>query len=185
MPELVVSHLSCRRHGQQILQLTNFVVRGGELVILLGPNGVGKSTFRGILGLVKAQTGTVMLDGSDVLRMPSVERSRSIAYLPQAKQLAWPLRVRDVVSLGRYPHTGARGALAQADWSIVGEALEDCNLEDLADRRVDRQSGCELASVHFARALSTQAKIIDADEPTDLLIHGGLCVHEYYQELRD
>ena len=170
MPELVVSHLSCRRHGHQILKLTNFAVRGGELVILLGPNGVGKSTLiQAFLGLVKAQTGTVMLDGCDVLRMPSVERSRSIAYLPQAKQLAWPLRVRDAVSLGRYPHTGARGALAQADWSIVREALEDCDLEDLADRRVDRLSGGELARVHVARAFSTHAKIIVADEPTGSL----------------
>ena len=170
MPELEVSHLSCRRHGQQILQLTNFAVRGGELVILLGPNGVGKSTLvQASLGLVKAQTGTVMLDGCDVLCMPPVERSRSIAYLPQAKQLAWPLRVRDAVSLGRYPHTGARGALAQADWIIVGEALEDCDLEDLADRRVDRLSGGELARVHVARAFSTHAKIIVADEPTGSL----------------
>ena len=170
MPELEVSHLSCRRNGQQILQSSNFAVRGGELVILLGPNGVGKSTLiQASLGLVKAQTGTVTLDGCDVLCMPSVKRSRSIAYLPQAKQLAWPLRVRDAVSLGRYPHTGTTGALTQADWNIVGKALKDCDLEDLADRRVDRLSGGELARVHVARAFSTHAKTIIADEPTGSL----------------
>ena len=70
MPELAVSHLSCRRNGQQILQPSNFALSGGELVILLGPNGVGKSTLiQASLGLVNAQTGTVTLDGCDVLRM--------------------------------------------------------------------------------------------------------------------
>ena len=145
----------------------NVAPRG--LVVLLGPNGAGKtSLLRAALGLMPA-SGTATLNGQPVATMAPIDRARALSYLPQARPLAWPARVRDVVALGRFAHGVTLGRLATRDAEAVEDALARCDLTTLADRATDTLSGGELARVHLARALAAQAPLIVADEPVAAL----------------
>ena len=170
MSRLVAHHLGWRAGGRELLADAGFALGPGELVALLGPNGAGKTTLlRAALGLLPNASGSAALDGTDVRRLPPAARARQLAYLPQARPLAWPALVRDVVALGRFAYGGPLGRLAPADAAAVDRALAACDLVALADRRADTLSGGELARVHVARALAAEAPLIVADEPVAAL----------------
>lgn len=153
-------HLEAAGHGA-ILQPTTLAVEPGALTVLLGPNGAGKTTLlRVLLGLLPATTGSAGLAG-----VSAAERARRVAYLPQARPLAWPMAVRDVVALGRFAHGGTLGRLSLQDAAATERALAACDLVHLADRAADTLSGGELARVHLARALAAEAAMVVADEP--------------------
>ena len=138
----------------------------GELVVLLGPNGAGKtSLLRVALGLARPDEGTVLLGAADPAGLTPTERARAVTYLLQMRDLAWPIRVRDVVALGRFAYGAAPARLAEADQIAVAHALAACDLLALANRATDTLSGGELARVHIARALASEAPLMVADEP--------------------
>lgn len=171
---LEVEDLRVSIGGRLVVDAANLLLRAGELVALLGSNGVGKtSLIRGALGLLRADGGRALLVDAmgkrDIAAMPSTERARAIAYLPQTRPLAWPARVRDVVALGRFAHGGPLGRLSQADRAATERALAACDLAALAERRCDTLSGGELARVHIARALAAEAPLLIADEPVAAL----------------
>ena len=144
-----------------MLQPTTVSVEPGALTVLLGPNGAGKTTLlRVLLGLLSATTGN-----AELASLSPQERAQRVAYLPQARPLAWPLAVRDVVALGRFAHGAALGRLSSPDAAAVERALAACDLQHLAHRSADTLSGGELARVHLARALAAEAPMIVADEP--------------------
>ena len=166
MSGLVVRGLGVAVRGRMLVEGIDLTVAAGELVVLLGPNGAGKtSLLRGALGLVRAAAGTATIDGAEACTMTPAARARALAYLPQARPLAWPQAVRDVVALGRFAHGGALGRLSAADEAAVETALAECDLTAFADRSTATLSGGELARVHLARALAAQAPLIVADEP--------------------
>jgi iron complex transport system ATP-binding protein len=139
----------------------SFTLAPGELVVLLGPNGAGKTTLlRMALGLLPADIGR-----SNVAPLSARDRARRVSYLPQARPLAWPAKVRDVIALGRFAHGAALGRLGPVDRAAVERAIAACDLDALADRSADTLSGGELARVHLARALAAEAPLIVADEP--------------------
>lgn len=135
----------------------------GTLTAIIGPNGAGKSTLlRAILGLLPHR-GAVTWDGDDVVACTPRERARTIAYLPQAGSVAWPLRVVDVVALGRHPHGDGPGS--PSGRAAVDRAIAATDLAELANRTVDTLSGGEQARVLLARALAVEAPALLADEP--------------------
>lgn len=155
--------------GATLVADAALTVAPGELVVLLGPNGAGKtSLLRAALGLIPA-SGSATLNGHPVATMAPVARARALSYLPQARPLAWPSRVRDVVALGRFAHGVTLGRLSPRDAEAVDGALARCDLIPLADRATDTLSGGELARVHLARALAAEAPLIVADEPVAAL----------------
>lgn len=157
MTALVVDRLSLSRQGDSVLSDISFTVGEGEFLGLLGPNGAGKTT------LLRAIQGLLPHEGqSSLAQLPAAERARTAAFLPQAREVAWPMAVRDLVALGRLPWTGAgRGE----DHRAVAEALARMGLESLADRPADRLSGGELARALIARLLAQQTPLLLADEP--------------------
>ena len=170
MAELKVLGLEVDLGGDAVIRDLDLSIAPGELVAVLGRNGAGKSTLlRAVVGQVPRGAGELRLGEDDPSTLSHRERARRIAYLPQLRSLAWPVRVRDVVALGRFAHGATLHAPRGADAGAIARVLADCALEPLADRRADTLSGGELSRVHVARALASEAPLLLADEPVAAL----------------
>ena len=170
MTELAAQGLHVVMGVREVVRGASVRVAPGELVALLGPNGAGKTMLlRAVLGLVKRSRGQVEAGGNDPARLTAAERARRMAYLPQSRPLAWPVRVRDVVALGRFAHGASPGRLRGEDAAAVERALSACGLAPLSDRPCSTLSGGELSRTHVARALAAEAPLLLADEPTAAL----------------
>jgi iron complex transport system ATP-binding protein len=163
---LLVDRLSVSLSGRAVLSEISFALPCGELVAVVGPNGAGKTTLlRALAGLIPAD-GTVRADDKEVAQLPMRERAQRFAYLPQGHIVHWPLVVRDVVALGRYPHGAADPSrLSRRDAEAVGRAIRTADVEALAGRRITELSGGERSRVALARVLAVEAPVILADEP--------------------
>ena len=170
MSTLSAEGLCYRRAGVLLLDHCSLSLSPGELVVLLGPNGAGKTTLlRAVLGLIRPDAGQVQFDGQPIRSMSALQRARRCAYLPQSRPLAWPKQVRDVVALGRFAYGAGSGRLSATDQAAVDRAIGVCGLTSLAARSTVNLSGGELARVHLARALATEAPLLIADEPVAAL----------------
>src|SRR5690606_121996 len=115
----------------------------GLVTAVVGPNGAGKSTLLDCLAaLRRPDAGRVTLDGRGVRDLPSRERARRIAYLPQNAEIAWAVNGRTFIGLGRTPYVGARGLTAE-DRAAVVHAMAVAGVEAFADRVVSTLSGGE------------------------------------------
>jgi iron complex transport system ATP-binding protein len=139
----------------------------GNLVALLGRNGAGKTTLLRVLaGFDRPISGTVSLMDRPLSQWPIGEWARQVAVMTTEKaSLPW-WTVREVVALGRQPHTGLAGKLRPVDEEAVDRALERTGLRDFARRRFDRLSDGERQTVLFARALAQETPFLLLDEPT-------------------
>ena len=161
---LEVSALRVTLAGRRAVDGASLKVRPGELVGLIGPNGAGKSTLmRACLGLVPSE-GVVRLGGLELSRLSSRERARAAAFLPQEREIGWPISVAVLVALGRAPHRRLGGPSA-TDQAAVAAAMARAEVAHLADRPATELSGGERARVLIARALAQDAPLLVADEP--------------------
>lgn len=157
MSLLSVNDLTVTLRDRPVLHSVSFEVGETELVGLIGANGAGKTTLmRAALGLISAQ------GVSSVAAMPPTARARHAAWMPQSREIAWPLSVQDLVTLGRMPH-GQRGTVADRD--AVNHAIARMALAPLRHRTATRLSGGEQARALIARALAQETPLLMADEP--------------------
>jgi len=148
----------------------SFVSERGQLTALAGPNGSGKSSIvRALLRRADTPNGMVSLDGKDVRSLSYAELARNVAVVPQREETAFPMRVRDYVSLGRYPHLGLWSAPGATDRAAVDDALSQAGVAELALRDTDALSGGEWQRVRIARALAQKTAALVLDEPTTFL----------------
>jgi iron complex transport system ATP-binding protein len=147
-----------------------FSVREGESVGFLGPNGAGKSTLLRILaGLLHPTSGRVDLQGRPLRDLPLRERAKKIAYLPQSVQFTFPMRVGDIVEMGRHPYLGRLRSMTREDRAACQKALASCDALHLVDRSFDGISGGEKQRVLLASALAQTPRVLLLDEPTHSL----------------
>ncbi len=156
------------RYGERLaLSGVDAAVVAGELLGVIGPNGSGKSTLLRVLaGIQRPAAGEVRLDGRPLGALDARARARSIAVVPQETRLAFPMRVRDLVLLGRLPYTGPLGWEGWEDVAAARRAMARATVEGLADRLVDDLSGGERQRVVVARALAQEPEVLLLDEPT-------------------
>lgn len=150
---LEARNVHLERGGRVLLDEVSVMVRPGEVVAAIGPNGAGKSTLLHVLaGTTAPDAGTSALDDAPVQRWSRTALARRRAVLPQASQLAFPFRVRDVVMLGRTPHAGYSGR--DADRIAVHRALHAAGIPQLANRSYTTLSGGERQRVQLARVFA-------------------------------
>ena len=148
-----------------VLDGVDLTVHPGEVVALLGRNGAGKTTLLKMLnGLLTPAHGTVMLGDRALGDLTLPERARRSAYVPQSITSAFPMRVIDVVLLGRRPYVTWR--LSKGDIKIASDTLATLGLDAFAFRRFTELSGGERQQVVMAKALAQEASLLLLDEPT-------------------
>ncbi|MGD2067108.1 MAG: ABC transporter ATP-binding protein, partial [Gemmatimonadota bacterium] len=132
-------------------------VPAGTLYAVLGPNGSGKSTLmRALLGVVPTAGGLAMLEDRPVATWSRRDLARRVGAVAQSESISFPLTVRELVGMGRYPHLGALGGEGADDRRAVEAALERCDVTELRERDVGTLSGGELQRVRIARALAQE-----------------------------
>jgi len=160
MSLLSVNNLGVARRKRDIFRNVSFNVGSGEFVGLIGPNGAGKTTLmRAALGLISA-TGHSNLASLD----PEL-RALKAAWMPQAREVVWPVSVETLVAIGRIPYLPAGSKLNQVDQASVDVAIKRMGLEGFRQRIVTRLSGGEQARVLIARMLAQETPLLMADEP--------------------
>lgn len=142
-------------------------VGSGELVAVVGPNGSGKTTLlRLLLGTIAPNEGEVLAFGRRATAWKRRDLAQRIGVVAQREETAFPLRVRQAVLFGRYPHLGPLGAPSTSDWTAVDRALERCDVAHLRNRWVGTLSGGEWQRVRVARALAQEPRALALDEAT-------------------
>ena len=163
---LNVENLTFRysKFSRPVLNGASLELQPGEIGILLGKNGSGKTTlFKNILGIHKPNSGQILFEGEDLLKMSRKERARRIAYVPQDIHFG-ALTVFDSIMLGRISYFGLKSG--DDDYKAVEKILMDMHLEGFAFRMVDELSGGERQKIAIARAMAQEPKLMVFDEPT-------------------
>ena len=145
-------------------------LRAGELVCLLGPNGVGKSTLlRTLAGMQPPLGGRALLQGDDVSKLPSREIAKRLSIVLTERVDAGTITARELVALGRYPYTDWMSRQTDSDRRAVERAIRAVGATELADRQVHELSDGERQKVMIARALAQEPVVMMLDEPTAFL----------------
>lgn len=146
----------------------NLDINEPGLISILGPNGVGKSTFMYTINkILEPSSGRILLDGTDVLELGYKDIAKKVAYVPQASGETFAMTVMDTVLMGRYPHSGY--SVTQEDLEIAADCLQKMHMGEFALRNFNELSAGQHQRVMIARGLAQQPDLLMLDEPTSNL----------------
>lgn len=164
---LLIGYAATKQHPKPIAGPLALALHPGELVCLLGPNGAGKSTLmRTLAGLQPPLAGRLEVGGTPLASLGAGARARQLSIVLTDRLEASNLTVRELVRLGRHPHTGWLGGLSAHDEAQVQAALVATGTEAFAQRPVGELSDGERQKVLLARALAQDTPLVLLDEPT-------------------
>ncbi|MFE6994349.1 ABC transporter ATP-binding protein [Microbacterium sp. NPDC057659] len=156
--------------GEPVIDGLSLALPGSGITMIVGGNGCGKSTLlRALARLLRPRSGSVLLDGASIARLPTKEVARIVGLLPQAPVAPDGISVADLVDRGRTPHRGWLGGRDHRDDEVVADALQVTGMAAFADRPIDELSGGQRQRAWVAMALAQEPDILLLDEPTTYL----------------
>ena len=165
-PAIEISDLSAFRGARRVLSKVTVDLYGGEFVALLGLNGAGKSTLLETLaGLLTGYGGSCLVQDKELRSYSRRDLSRKVSFLPQWQFGPTGFSVRQIVAMGRYPHS-AGWTESPEDQRAINAALEACQCAHLAGRGFQTLSGGERQRALLASSLAQETKILALDEPS-------------------
>lgn len=166
---LKATNLSCGYSPRVVIEGVNIELQPGKIIALLGPNGSGKSTLlKTLCKTISPISGEIKLMGDRIDQLSYAEIGKRLAFVPQEEAPTFAFTVRQVVMMGRLPHSSGYFDTEQ-DSEATEKALVIADCKDLADRPITELSGGERQRALIARALAQEAKILLLDEPTSHL----------------
>ncbi len=157
-------------NNPDVFRRVDVSVRKKEILCIVGPNGSGKSTLLSVLaGVLPPRSGKVTMEDRDLSELSDMERAQKIGYLPQSMRPFTSYLVRELISLGRFPHARGMGFETSRDRAAVEQAMALTRVEHLGNRPFDEISGGERQRVLIASVLATQPDVLLLDEPTAAL----------------
>lgn len=168
MTVLKVENLDFKYPTKQILYDVSVTFDKPELVCILGPNGVGKTTIAKTLNkLYIPSAGNVYIDGENVADMTRLDIAKKIAYVPNSVSSAFSMKVLESILLGRAPVSGY--STTEKDLEIVEKVVTLLDLDELCERDISQLSAGQAQRVTIARGLVQDPKVLILDEPTSNL----------------
>ena len=165
---LIIDGLEFGYSSTSVLKDVTLDANGPQLLSIIGPNGVGKSTLIHCINrILSPNQGTVLIDGENVSGISLKELAKKVGYVPYSANDAFPLSVVDTVLMGRHPHSTYKSL--DKDLDIVYDTLRLLNIEHLALRSFDELSAGQHQKVMLARGLVQEPRILLLDEPTSNL----------------
>ena len=145
----------------------NFQIQKGQLIGLVGANGIGKSTLlRTLINVQPSLSGSIQINDKDLESTPTLELAKQLSIVLTEPLFSKNLSVFELIALGRHPYTNWVGSLSENDLSVINNAIALVNITDLKDKRCYELSDGQLQKVMIARALAQDTAIIVLDEPT-------------------
>ncbi|MET1062242.1 MAG: ABC transporter ATP-binding protein [Aeromicrobium sp.] len=168
--DLRATNLTLGYAETDIVQGLDVTIPDGRITVIVGANACGKSTLlRGLARLLRPRGGEVLLDGTSVQDMRSLDVAKVLGLLPQTPVAPDGITVGDLVGRGRYPHQGWFRRWSDEDDQAVAAALEATGTADLVDRHISELSGGQRQRVWVAMALAQDTDLLLLDEPTTYL----------------
>ncbi|UUX91319.1 ABC transporter ATP-binding protein [Methanoplanus endosymbiosus] len=153
--------------SREVLNDISFSVRPNEILTILGPNGVGKTTLLKCINRIhNPKSGSIMVENQDIMKISLPEVAKKVGYVPQHCEKG-RLTAYDAILLGRRPHIV--WSTSEKDIRIVDAVIKRLKMEDLAMRYIDQMSGGELQKISIARSIVQEPKLLLLDEPTSSL----------------
>jgi len=168
---LVLKNVSAGYGGADVIRNISLRVKSNENLLIIGPNGCGKTTLLKTMANLLSFRGEIEIDGKSIRKMKHRDYSRKIAMLSQSFGIYFSYTVFDTVMMGRYLHIKDRflGLPSDEDQEYVMQCLERVHLASEKDREITKLSGGQLQRVFLARVLAQDPEIILLDEPTNHL----------------
>lgn len=174
MSKLEIKGATLGYNKQIILNDISLEIKTGQIICIIGRNGVGKTTlFKTILGIHPLIRGKVLIDGEDIKKWSKTKYAQKVAYVPQIHSVPFPFTVFDIILFGRTAHLSRFASPGRKDRIVVEECMEKLKISSLRNRIFTQLSGGEQQMVIVARALAQQPSFLIMDEPTSNLDFGN------------
>lgn len=154
--------------GKKVVDDVSVTIPKGMITSFIGPNGAGKSTLLSMINrITKKDAGEVFIDGKEIGSCASMDLAKQISLLRQSNHINVRLKVRELVSFGRFPYS--QGRLSKEDWACVDEAIAYMELEDMEEKYLDQLSGGQNQRAYIAMTIAQNTDYILLDEPLNNL----------------